>query len=211
MMWTILEVGWDPRTWAWSDPDQITAIVGILTVGALGVAAIIAARQLSAATRAQRQSMRPYVSLDLVPAHGIVFRFELQNFGKTAATDVAIEFAPPFVSTWDGALETPAFVSVVPFLVPGRKHRWIADHAPDRKKSSLPDKFVATIAYSGPDGVRYNEDFEIDFGLYWGMQDIRDKGMHDLVNEVEKIRKSIDDTKRRVPWESLANRREGQT
>ncbi len=78
-----------------------------------------------------------------------------------------------------------------PVFVPGEERLILLDKVPDRLDSDLPRRHIAHFEYSDHRGHELPvEQFVLDFGLLDGAR-LPDKGMHDLVEEAQKIRERL--------------------
>ncbi len=162
------------------------------TVGVLLGTLVYVIRQVGEARELRREQFRPWVTV------GFHFRsiyafIAIKNAGNTVARNVQIEFEPELVST----LSNPGFDQIavlndpIPNLAPGEQHIALFDCVPDRLKSDLPKQHRVRVTYQDHRGGQLGPDeFALDVGILYGGT-LPDKGMHDLVEEVRKIREKL--------------------
>ena len=148
-------------------------------------------RQLREAKELRREQFRPWVTVSFHFRSNIAF-IKIKNLGNTAARNISIRFDPELVTTRsDGIGEVPMLNEETPVLVPGDERLLLLDSVPDRLGSELPQRHIAHVSYSNHRGEELPaEVFVLDFGLLDGTR-ILDKGLHDLAEEVIRIRKAM--------------------
>lgn len=160
------------------------AIAAWATFLVLLVTLVYAARQV-------REQFRPWVTASFHFRSVIAF-IEVKNLGNTPARNLRIRFEPELVSTLDSDFGQVAMLNdITPVLVPGEHRLILLDKIPDRLRSELPRRHTAYVEYSNRRGRKLKtEKFVLDFGLLNGAI-LPDKRMHDLVEVVSKIGKSL--------------------
>jgi hypothetical protein len=117
----------------------------------------------------------------------------IRNVGKSTARDVSLEFDPPLVNSRGSRIdEMPFVVNGIPAMPPEYEIRHFIDLVHSFFGSSLPLTYKVKIAYSGglKSETRTTEQI-IDLASWKHLQNVREKGVNELVNEVEKlVRKS---------------------
>lgn len=150
------------------------------------------AEQARQARELQEEQARPFVMVDFEP--GFLIYLVVENIGRTMARNVTITPDKPFESTLSTPHEineTPLFRQPIPALPPGKKIRVLFDSAPARFDSELPRSYKVTVRYEGPLGRQYEPDrYPLDLSMYYGSA-LPPKGLSELVDEVEKIRKEL--------------------
>lgn len=190
------------RTFLWWNADEWAA-AGVWFTGLATVALVfLAVRQISGAARLNRENIaherqllreqsRPFV---LVDAHfrSYLIQIAVRNTGRTAAHDVAVRFDDRVESCRELNVDwqdTTLFRGSVPMIAPGRELLFNLDVYFSRAASDLPMELSGTTAYRTGDGEdHFDERFVIDLGSYEGSA-LPDKTMHDLIEELEKLRK----------------------
>ena len=77
-------------------------------------------------------------------------------------------------------------------LPPGKEIRALFDAGPARHEAGLPDLYEVTVTYRDQSGKKeYEENIDLDFGLYWNRVYITVRDVHDLHKELEGIRREI--------------------
>jgi hypothetical protein len=150
------------------------------------------AEQARQSRQLQEEQARPFVIVDFEP--GFLIYLVVENIGRTMARNVSITTDKPFESTLNTPHElneTPLFRDSIPALPPRKKIRILFDSAPARFESDLPRAYDVTVRYQGPSGQQYEPDrYPLDLSMYLGSA-LPPKGLPDLVDEVEKIRKEL--------------------
>jgi hypothetical protein len=135
---------------------------------------------------------RPFVIVDFEP--GYLIYLTVENLGKTMARDVKIEFDKPLDSTLEGRSElhmSPLFREPIPTLPPGKKIRVLFDQFPGRLEAGLAFTYDVKLSYQGPTGKKeWSHPYRLDLGMYAGSPP--QKGIPELVTEIENIRKEIE-------------------
>jgi len=130
--------------------------------------------------------------VDIEP--GWIIFLSIENIGSTVARAVTFEFDPPLVSTlsepWPFK-ESILLNEGIESVPPRRRHRIILDSARDRLNSdSLPKRHLATVRYSDDEGQKYVDRYTLDLGAMMHTSP-DEKGLPELVKEVEGIRKQL--------------------
>lgn len=184
---------WSPAAWS--------ALAAGVTVLVLIVAAGIALWQAQEARRLREEQSRPFVTIDFeVPSASLV-NLVIQNVGKTVARDVTFEFDQPptralekMHSQEEGTpfAESLLLTRGIPTLPPGKEINTLFDSFIHRKKEEFPDSYTVTVRYRDHASKRKFEDvYVLDIGFYRGLGFLTVKGMHELVKEVENLRKEL--------------------
>lgn len=183
--------GRDAATWA--------ALAGWATVAVYLALGAFAWRQLKEARRLREEQSRPFVVVDIPP--GSLLYVTIENIGRTVARNVTFKFTPPLTSTspkpW-AVTDAPLLRDGAPMVPPGRVHRVFLDGSPARYASDLPTVYEAEVRYFGPGGRRrtaYVDKYPIDLRTYI-QTSLPDKGLSDLVREVEGLRQDVQRARR---------------
>lgn len=147
----------------------------------------------------RREQFRPWVTVSF-HFRSIVAFIAVKNVGTTVARNIRIRFDPDLVSTSEeGLREVAMFSEEIPAMVPGEQRIALFDQVPDRLRSDLPSRHRATVEYMDHKGrVLDPNEFILDFELLSG-QTLPDKGIHELVEEVAKIRNELKSSPTRGP------------
>lgn len=183
---------WSPATWS--------ALAAWTTALILVVTARNALSQVREARRLREEQSRPFVTIDFeVPSASLV-NLVIQNVGKTVARDVTFEFdqAPQRALERDRAeggttfAESLLLTRGIPSLPPGKVVTTFFDSFLQRKEEEFPDSYTVTVRYSDHALKQTFEDvYVLDLGFYRGLAFLTTHGVHDLVKEVEKVRKEL--------------------
>jgi hypothetical protein len=170
----------------------IAAWAAWATVAIYIVIGLFAWRQVHEARKLREEQARPFVIVDFEP--GFLVYLTVENVGRTMARDVRIEFDKPLQTTLERPREldeTPLFREPIPTLPPGKKIRVLFDQFNERLDKGLPLTYRVKLRYRGPEGRKtWEHPYRLDLGMYLG-SDLPQKGIPELVTEVENIRKEI--------------------
>jgi hypothetical protein len=176
-----------------TDWAAVTAWAAWATVAVYIGLGIFAWIQVLQARRLREEQARPFVIVDFEP--GFLVYLTVANLGRTMARDVSIRFDKPLESTLSGPHEideSPLFREPIPTLPPGKKIRVLFDQYAARMEAELPLTYDVTLRYKGPTGKKeWEHPYRLDLGMYLGSA-LPPKGLPELVDEVEKIRKELE-------------------
>jgi hypothetical protein len=176
-----------------TDWAAVTAWAAWVTVAVYIGLGIFAWIQVLQARRLREEQARPFVIVDFEP--GFLVYLTVANLGRTMARDVSIRFDKPLESTLSGPREideSPLFREPIPTLPPGKKIRVLFDQYAARMEAKLPLTYDVTLRYKGPTGKKeWEHPYRLDLGMYLGSA-LPPKGLPELVDEVEKIRKELE-------------------
>jgi hypothetical protein len=179
----------------WTDIAQVGLIAGQLLV--LAAAAVFALRQAREARQLREQQIRPVVVVDFDVGRSVFWFLSVSNTGTALARDVKIVLDSPLRSSLDTADETLAKLKMlrdsIPSLAPGKSIRTLFDSAIARKPElGLPDTYTGTVTYTDATGKRrFSEPVTLDLGIYWGLQELSEHGVHDIHERLEEIGKEV--------------------
>jgi len=174
-------------------PDQYAAGAAWASFFVLSLTLGVVSFQLREAQRLRQEQSRPWVVVDYEFESLLVY-LAIENVGETVARNVRITFDQALDSTLPGDREIDEvkfFSEPIPNLPPGKKFRVLFDVFTDRASSDLPMSYTAKIEYETNDGKRlYPDTYILDLDMYTATPLPR-KDIHDLVKEVEKLRKEV--------------------
>lgn len=170
--------------------NEAWAALGVwVTLVPLAVFGIL---QLRDAKRLRHEETRPFIVAEL-QNRSILAILALVNVGPTVARNVRASL-PNGLTSSHGALDwldSPAFTDGVANMAPGTAIRFWFDSFPKRTEADLPMRIPLELEYEGPDGRHYGpERYVLDLSAY-GPALQPDKNMHDLVEQVTRVDKSI--------------------
>lgn len=170
-----------------------TAFIGLQLL-VLTAAAFFGRRQLNEAKELREAQTRPFVVIDLDTSAHTLFDLVVRNIGPTLARDVRFGFDPPIKSTDDDLdpNKIKMFREGISTLAPGKELRTLFERGPARHKSDLPDTYQVTVSYKDQTGTRkYEEQIDLNFGLFWDRLTVSRRGVHDLYKQLEVIAKEM--------------------
>jgi hypothetical protein len=161
-------------------PGWLAAGAACVGAAAACYAAINGSRTLARARQDRRDRGRPMMAAELrdapyVPATQYLV---VRNYGPTIARNVRVTFEPeipdPDPERADESV-TPfikrRYAETIPVITPGMEldNIWFSGRPGGSggwlNDEPIPDKSIVHIAYDGPDGTRYADEFPIDVGL----------------------------------------------
>ena len=154
----------------------------------LAVAALVAWRQVREARRLREQQIRPFVVIDFeVEQH--VFYLTVANVGTALARDVTFDIDPAFTtSVTTQVAELKMLTDGVSSLAPGKRIRTFFDAATQRRPQQFPDRYRVCIRYRDQDRERsFNDEVDLDLGIYRNLGYVDRKGLHDLHERVKDV------------------------
>jgi hypothetical protein len=182
---------WTPQDWS------AAASVGTLLVALAATG--IGWRQLKQARALREEEAAPFVVVDVVPtpASRWILDLVIENTGKTVARDVRITFDPPVESAADMAgydlRDWSPLRDGIKSLAPGRRLTAMFDQTRERHASELPRQYEVRVECRGARGRRQPVmEYTVDLDPLYGALYVEEKGLHNLVQEVEKLRKAVE-------------------
>lgn len=198
------DLEWLPDLAAWT-PEDWGAASGAGTLLVAIAATWIARRQLKQARQLREEEAAPFIVVDILPDPNGPWVLDLiiENTGKTMARDVRITFDPPLQSATDmKGYEPQNWAPVrdgIKILIPGRRLHSMFDSAMARSKSDLPRQYEVLVNYKDSHGRPQPAiSLTIDLEPIYGAMTSREKGLNDLVREVEKLRKATEKVAKEV-------------
>ena len=172
----------------WTDVAQTLLLGGQLLL--LVIAAVYARSQFQEARDLRQAQIRPFVVIDLDSPERPFFELVVKNIGTTMARDVRFEFDVTPQSTISHASldRFKMFSDGIATLPPGKEIRTLFDNAVKRFKADLPDVYRVHVSYTDHErGRPFEEDIDLDFGLYWNRLSVTRNGLHEIHKELESI------------------------
>jgi hypothetical protein len=175
-----------------SEWAAVSVIIGV------GVSLLVGSGQLRQVRRIRDEQTRPFIIVDF-HFRSILASLSVRNVGQTAAEDVRVFLDQPVSSTvmtdvnWQ---HSGLFADGVPLFAPGREMRFVLDVMSERIESGLPMTFTGRVEYWRPDhgGRQLVERFSLDLTVFANSQ-LAPKDLSDLADEVERIRRLLEDRK----------------
>lgn len=184
----------------WTDIGGFAILSAQLIV--LGVAALVAWRQVHEARRLREAQAQPFVVVDFEvdeERHQEI-RIVISNIGGTMARDVKLRFQPELTSSLDShegitaPRELKPLRDGIPSLPPGKRIVVMFDIFTQRDPTEFPDVFRVNISFYAPAlKRRFQDDSVLDLGVYrnilhatrYDVHDVHER-LKELVNETRK-------------------------
>lgn len=143
--------------------------------------------------RSRKAEYRPYVVVYMDYQPNGVVQLIVQNIGKKMANLVRISTDKDIKFPKEKPLcESRSMKDGIPNLPPGHPITFFLGFAWDMQDdNNNAPSYIAKISYSDETGESYEEEYILDINYFNESKQLVLKGMHDLVKEVEKIRKCI--------------------
>ncbi|QXJ20947.1 hypothetical protein AGRA3207_001748 [Actinomadura graeca] len=162
----------------------------------------IASKQYDLAEKIRKEQNDPYVIVDIreSPFARNFLYLVIENIGTTIARNVHIEFDPPLESSREEALgdaihgrirDARIFTNGIPMLPPHRRMEFLLDFGPDRFEQGLDIFYRVRVTADGPEGPAETMQYEIDLGTLYGPRFHRPKTLHEAVESLQSIQKSL--------------------
>lgn len=152
------------------------------------------ARSLIEAQEARRESLAPRIMVYFKPTASQVAEIVVENLGAGTAKDVTFAFDPPLQASREGMTgKAREFFGPKPMLPPGYQSSTVLGIWPEYfENKDLPSVYSATVEYAGVENEkRYKVTHILDTRLNTDRLWISKKGIHDLVREVEHLRRDL--------------------
>jgi hypothetical protein len=154
-----------------------------------------ATAELAEETRRQREeSTAPRVTVHFDFLRSWLLHVSLENIGRGVARNVRVTFSPHIPSRAGAIPRLPVSAETIPILRPGEKFSHFVDSTPSffSTERNNPRQYLARVSYQDLEGNAVEpEDFPLDLSVYEGMAVFEEKGLNDLVKEVEEIRRVV--------------------
>jgi hypothetical protein len=178
----------------WTDVAQVCLVAAQLLV--LVAAAIFAWRQVKEARELREEQNRPFVVADFDVEGGYLVYFQVENMGTSLARDVRIEINPPLESASKIDISKLKMLNEgIATLAPGKKYRTFFDMSFRRneERPDLPMNYKARVSYSDEKRKRtFNEALNLDLDQYMHINTITQHGLHDIHEQLERLRKILE-------------------
>lgn len=182
---------------AWTAVGAIAAAATFFTYVAILIYAVKQVREAQRlrfeTERLRRSQWRPFVVVDVEP--GWILYLTIENIGTTLARNVQFSFTPTLASTVDRPWEfenSPLLRDGVATFPPRKRYRIFFDGIQERlSRGDLPMKYAVRVTYEDDDGNSYDDGYTLDLNAFVNTSP-DEKGIPDLVKELETIRKALD-------------------
>jgi hypothetical protein len=160
----------------------------------------VAYRQLEQASAAHRESMEPYVVVNIQPSehNHQALMLTIENIGASLARDVRIAANPPLQRSYETA-DGPAtpirnwhiLTDGIATLPPGQRIELPFDIVRERlANDDLPDRYRLTVDAVGPFGQAPRLTYDIDLSVY-KHEYMEDLTIHHVVKALREIRDTL--------------------
>jgi len=164
------------------------------------LAAVYARKQVAEARITREEQAQPFVLVDFQPSRvGSIFMdLVIKNTGATLARNVRVMFDPPLrASVHETAPSRDVALSAmltrgIPTLPPGVEHRSLFERMPTlHDREDLPRQYEAVVTFNDSRQREYTLRYELDLEIYFGRASLRERGVHDIAEELHSIDKHI--------------------
>lgn len=174
-----------------------TALAAIATALIAAAAVWFARGQVNEAKQLRRDQTQPFVVVDIAPNPSVswVVDFTVKNIGLTLARNVRFTFDPELESSQERyqIKDSLLFKQGVPSLPPGKELRFMLDIGHERYEAKLPNVYKVRVTCDDARGRPVEAlEYVCDLDLYMSLSQAGVHNIHDLTNEVAKIRKTLD-------------------
>ncbi|GFJ77330.1 hypothetical protein Phou_015100 [Phytohabitans houttuyneae] len=168
-------------------------------------------QQLNASEIARRESLEPYVVVDIAPKIGSpqALMLTIENIGPSVARNVRIASEPPLQRSYEKAegpatpiMSWPILVNGIATLPPGRRIELPFDMRGARVDGDLPMQYRITVDADGPFGPVSQMEYDIDLNIY-DAEYLEEKGVAHLVKQLERVASFVEWYKRREESEQF--------
>jgi len=152
-------------------------------------------QQLDLSEIARRESLEPYVVVDIAPKLGSpqALMLTIENIGPSLARNVKIASEPPLRRSYEKAegpatpiMSWPIFVNGIATLPPRRRIELPFDIRGARINGDLPMQYRITVDADGPFGSVPRMEYDIDLNIY-DAEYLEEKGAEHVVKPLERI------------------------
>ncbi len=119
----------------------------------------------------------------------------VENIGTTLAKDVRITFDPPLTTAVKGLDLTKSALlrDGIAVLPPGRRVETLFDLSHDRLEQKLPMRYQVTVSFLAYRNRQQESlPYTIDLTYVYDLEQLGEKTMHNLVDEVDKLRTELE-------------------
>lgn len=177
--------------------DNQGFVLGLLTfvyVVATIILVVVTRRNVNLLADIEKSRARPYVVFDVIVEHLVTYTV-LKNYGVSPARNVRITVTPELaVPRAAKERKCPTCQHGVAMLAPNREIKSLFCFDSEFFKQYDPPVFHGSVEYYGSDGSLFTEPFQID--LTYSKEQIT-LGKKDVANEIENLRRSLEQLSRK--------------
>ncbi|MGW4408523.1 hypothetical protein ACWEJ6_31120 [Nonomuraea sp. NPDC004702] len=192
-------------------------ITGVISLIALGVAIYAASKarsqavgtmqqaasaheQLELAEKVRREQLEPHIVVDILPSPHVssVLILVIENIGSTVARNVRIAFDKPIERAVEDnpnqhkLSEHRIFTEGIPHMPPRRRIELLFDYGPDRFEHALPMAYTVSVDAEWAGGRIDTLTYLIDLSVYYNVNYLRVKNLHDGVEMLGEVKKQLE-------------------
>ena len=176
-------------------PELVGVFIAMLAAISSMVGVVVTWMTVQEMKLAREAQERPYVILDFDLSESHIINLVVSNIGSGAAKDVRFSFKPDLVAS-DGrniSASVLLFRQGASFFPPGKTISQFFDVSLDYFAADKPLTFDVMVSYRDATGGKgYKDSLRLDLPMFKGRMYVARKGVHDLVKEIEKLRKTTD-------------------
>jgi len=191
-LWQFLS-DWEHHQGFWV---MVGAVSGAVSAAIILAAALVARSQLREAQVLRENQTRPFVVIEFHPEASSVINLRISNLGSTMGRDVRFAITPPLLTSHEAqwhVIDMQIFQSGIRSIAPGRVIEFFFDTWIGR--NNMNDRHAVRITYRGEGGRQYQDELDLDLGVFLGMHFIRRNGLHDIHKQLENIAATLRDFK----------------
>lgn len=192
------------------DPAWVTAVVAAVGVPVALWTAITGLRSLRQVRTDSRERSRPMMAAELrkPPYTAGIQDLVIRNYGPSIARNVTVTFDPPIpdpiperAAQSVSPFITRRYAKPIPVVTPGMEltNIWFSGRLEGTTWVNFdptPDTFTVNIAYNGPDGTPYKDQFPLDTDLirahtYASSSDDPVRQIKEITESLSRIERSI--------------------
>lgn len=175
---------------------MVGALAAVFSAIVFAVAAVVGWFQLREAQELRKGQTRPFVVIEFRPEPSSIIFVRISNIGATMARAVQFLVEPALTTTrgaeWN-VMELGIFKTGIKSLPPGRVIEFFFDTWIGR--DNLPDHHAVTVTYKGDDEIEYEDQMDLDLGVYRNMRFVQRYGVHDIYKKLDEMASTLKDFK----------------
>lgn len=145
----------------------------------------------------RKERTRPNIIVNLFPRDQIL-NLIIKNIGNMPAANIMVSFDQKVEDFKGRNINELGFVKNLKFLPPNGEVVHFLDMTFEYFKKDKPTIITGKIDYKDPYGKSYSSPINLDISIFKELSFVRRKSMHDLVEQIEELSKSVSSIGKRV-------------